>query len=131
MGVPVRTMYCASKYAMDGFSKSLRAEMRQFGIKVTAVHPSYVQTNISKNATTGSGEAFGKLDDNIKRGIPVDVAVEQIIQAVAIGRSQIILGKIMYHILPLICFLSSTINDKMNSLLYKKQLDVIAKAKKE
>ena len=24
MGVPVRTMYCASKFAMDGFSKALR-----------------------------------------------------------------------------------------------------------
>lgn len=35
MGVPVRTMYCASKYAMDGFSKSLRAEVKPHGINVT------------------------------------------------------------------------------------------------
>lgn len=35
MGVPVRTLYCASKYAMDGFGKSLRSEVKQYGIGVT------------------------------------------------------------------------------------------------
>jgi short-subunit dehydrogenase len=32
MGVPVRTMYCASKFAMDGFSKALRSEVKHYGI---------------------------------------------------------------------------------------------------
>jgi len=35
MGVPVRTLYCASKFAMDGFSKALRAEVLSHGINVT------------------------------------------------------------------------------------------------
>jgi short-subunit dehydrogenase len=35
MGIPVRTMYCASKFAMDGFSKSLRSEVKSHGINVT------------------------------------------------------------------------------------------------
>jgi dehydrogenase/reductase SDR family member 7B len=35
MGVPVRTMYSASKFAMDGFSKALRSEVKQHGINVT------------------------------------------------------------------------------------------------
>lgn len=35
MGVPVRTLYCASKFAMDGFSKALRAEVSHHGIGVT------------------------------------------------------------------------------------------------
>jgi len=129
MGVPVRTLYCASKYAMDGFSKSLRAEVAQHNIKVTAVYPSYVQTNISKNATTGTGQAFGKLDENIKKGMPVDVAANQILQTIALGRSDIILGKLIYQILPSICFLSSTITNYMNNYLYKRQLAVMAKAK--
>jgi len=129
MGIPVRTLYCASKYAMDGFSKSLRAEVAQYNIKVTGVYPSYVQTNISKNATTGTGKAFGKLDDNIKKGIPVDVAVNQILRAIALGRSDIILGNLGYQIIPSICFMSSTIMDYMNKFLYKRQLKVMAKAK--
>ena len=35
MGVPVRTMYSASKFAMDGFGKALRCEVKQYGITVT------------------------------------------------------------------------------------------------
>jgi len=41
-GTPVRTLYCASKFAIDGFSKSLRSEVKQHGISVTCVYPGYV-----------------------------------------------------------------------------------------
>jgi short-subunit dehydrogenase len=34
-GTPVRTMYCSSKFAMDGFSKSLRSEVKGYNINVT------------------------------------------------------------------------------------------------
>ena len=43
------------------------------------MYPSYVQTNISKNAATGSGEAFGKMDENIESGMPVEKAVDIIL----------------------------------------------------
>jgi NAD(P)-dependent dehydrogenase (short-subunit alcohol dehydrogenase family) len=55
MGVPVRTLYCAPKFAMDGFGKALAPEVKKHGINVTQIYPAYVQTNISKNAATGSG----------------------------------------------------------------------------
>ena len=86
MGVPVRTMYCASKFAMDGFSKALAAEVRPHGISVTRVYPSYVRTNISKNAATGTGEKFDKVDDNIGSGMPVEKAVDMIIRAIYLKR---------------------------------------------
>jgi short-subunit dehydrogenase len=50
MGVPVRTMYCASKFALDGFSASLRGEVINDNITITNIYLSYVQTNISVNA---------------------------------------------------------------------------------
>ncbi len=37
--------YSISKFAMDGFSKNLREEMKTFGIKVTAVYPGAVLTD--------------------------------------------------------------------------------------
>lgn len=37
--------YSISKYAMDGFSSNLREEMKDFGIKVTAVYPGAVFTD--------------------------------------------------------------------------------------
>ncbi len=38
-------IYCATKFAMQGFSESLAAEVKQFGIKVTIVSPGYFRTN--------------------------------------------------------------------------------------
>jgi short-subunit dehydrogenase len=37
--------YSISKFAMDGFSKNLREEMKEYGIKVTTVYPGAVLTN--------------------------------------------------------------------------------------
>jgi short-subunit dehydrogenase len=37
--------YSISKFAMDGFNKNLREEMKEYGIKVTAVYPGAVLTD--------------------------------------------------------------------------------------
>jgi short-subunit dehydrogenase len=41
---PAGGSYSISKYALEGFSKNLREEMKTFGIKVTSVHPGAVFT---------------------------------------------------------------------------------------
>lgn len=38
-------IYCATKFAMHGFSESLHAEVKDFGIDVTIVSPGYLRTN--------------------------------------------------------------------------------------
>lgn len=38
-------IYCATKFAVAGFSESLAAEVKPFGIKVTVVEPGYFRTN--------------------------------------------------------------------------------------
>jgi len=38
-------IYCATKFAMHGFSESLAAEVKDFGINVTIVSPGYFRTN--------------------------------------------------------------------------------------
>jgi NAD(P)-dependent dehydrogenase (short-subunit alcohol dehydrogenase family) len=38
-------IYCATKFAVNGFSESLAAEVKPFGIKVTIVEPGYFRTN--------------------------------------------------------------------------------------
>jgi len=38
-------IYCATKFAVSGFSESLAAEVKDFGIKVTIVLPGYFRTN--------------------------------------------------------------------------------------
>ncbi|SDI03213.1 oxidoreductase [Mucilaginibacter sp. P25] len=38
-------IYCATKFAVNGFSETLSAEVAPFGIKVTIVQPGYFRTN--------------------------------------------------------------------------------------
>lgn len=49
MGVPYYAAYCASKYAMRGFSEALRRELRPDGIHVMAVYPGGTATDMMEN----------------------------------------------------------------------------------
>ncbi len=54
--LPGRTGYCASKHALHGFFRSLRLELRDQGLRVLLVCPSFVQTNLQTRALGGDGE---------------------------------------------------------------------------
>lgn len=55
MGVVGQTAYSSSKFAVRGFSESLRQELGPLGIGVTSVHPGGIKTNIANTARLGSG----------------------------------------------------------------------------
>ena len=40
-------VYCASKFAVDAISRSMRIDLLKYGIKVTAIHPGAVETEFS------------------------------------------------------------------------------------
>ena len=42
---PAASAYCASKFAVEGFSESLRYELKQFNIRVKLVEPGPIQTD--------------------------------------------------------------------------------------
>jgi short-subunit dehydrogenase len=48
-GIPARSEYSASKFAVQGFSEALRAELAKDGIDVLVVCPGLTQTNFSRN----------------------------------------------------------------------------------
>jgi short-subunit dehydrogenase len=50
IGMPKVAAYCASKFAMVGFSESLRNELGRQGLGVTALCPGFVRTNLFSNA---------------------------------------------------------------------------------
>lgn len=52
---PWQTAYCASKYAVKGFSESLRHELEGSGIGVTVVHPGGIRTAVARNARVPAG----------------------------------------------------------------------------
>jgi len=59
VGVPGRTAYSASKFAMTGFFEALRAELKNAGVSVTTAFPGVVATNIRYRGLNAAGEAAG------------------------------------------------------------------------
>jgi dehydrogenase/reductase SDR family protein 7B len=92
VGIPSRTSYAASKFAVQGYCEALRAELATSGITVHCVSPGYIKTNLSKSAMTGDGTAHGKMDATTAQGAdPKDVAVE-ILDSVAKGKNDFIVA---------------------------------------
>jgi NAD(P)-dependent dehydrogenase (short-subunit alcohol dehydrogenase family) len=54
-GAPFETAYCSSKFALAGFSESLRAELMSEKIDVTAIYPGAVETEIFESAANRTG----------------------------------------------------------------------------
>lgn len=50
IGYKGQTHYCASKFAVRGFSETLKLEMDDYGVGVCSVHPGGVATNVARNA---------------------------------------------------------------------------------
>jgi NADP-dependent 3-hydroxy acid dehydrogenase YdfG len=48
-GIPTQSAYCASKFAVRGFTESLRHELRGSGVRAVTIHPGGVKTNIARN----------------------------------------------------------------------------------
>lgn len=48
VGGPRRSIYCASKWAMEGFSKSMALDLAPHGIRVNTLAPTFVQTPMTR-----------------------------------------------------------------------------------
>lgn len=59
VGVPGRTAYSATKFAMTGFFEALRAELKAAGVSVTTAYPGVVATQIRYRGYNAKGEAAG------------------------------------------------------------------------
>jgi short-subunit dehydrogenase len=59
IGVPGRTAYSASKFAMTGFFEALRAELAGAGVSVTTAYPGVVATQIRYRGLNAAGVAAG------------------------------------------------------------------------
>lgn len=58
IGFAGQTHYCASKFAVRGFTETLAQELRGTGVGICSVHPGGIATNIARNAIAD------KLPDN-------------------------------------------------------------------
>ena len=55
MALPFKGAYSASKFALEGYSESLRQELKPLGIHVSIFEPSYYKTNMPSSKQQSSG----------------------------------------------------------------------------
>jgi NAD(P)-dependent dehydrogenase (short-subunit alcohol dehydrogenase family) len=48
VGAANRSLYCASKWAMEGFSKAMAVELGQYGIRVNTLCPTFIETPMTR-----------------------------------------------------------------------------------
>lgn len=68
VGLPERTSYAASKFAVQGYCEAMRGELASSGVTVHCASPGYIATNLSKSAITGDGSLHGKMDATTANG---------------------------------------------------------------
>ncbi|GAD57365.1 SDR family NAD(P)-dependent oxidoreductase [Limimaricola cinnabarinus] len=49
VGARDRTLYCASKWAIEGFTKALAIELGEHGIRVNTICPTFIETPMTKS----------------------------------------------------------------------------------
>jgi short-subunit dehydrogenase len=85
VGIPHRSSYAASKFAVQGYCESIRAELHGHNIAVHTVSPGYINTNLSRSAVTGDGGAYGRTDDTTSAGADPNELAVSILDQVAAG----------------------------------------------
>jgi NADP-dependent 3-hydroxy acid dehydrogenase YdfG len=103
LGMPHQSAYCASKFAVRGFTDSLRQELRGTGVRAVTVHPGGVKTNIARSARYHehplragmSHEAAAREFEAMAQTTP-ERAAKIIHEGVKAGKSRILVGPDAY-----------------------------------
>ncbi|MGW1990752.1 SDR family NAD(P)-dependent oxidoreductase [Embleya sp. NPDC001921] len=95
-GMPRRSAYSATKYAVRGFSESLRNELRREGaaIGVTTAYPGGIKTSIVRNSRTARGTDRAEvtaIHESLSK-TSAEEAARVILTSVRKGRSRVCVG---------------------------------------
>jgi short-subunit dehydrogenase len=93
-GYPARSLYSASKFAIQGLSDALRAELSKEGVGVLVVNPGLTQTNFSQNML----ERSARISLDHQRGSTPAQVAEATLKAIAADKPELTLtlnGKLL------------------------------------
>lgn len=90
-GLPARTGYSSSKFAMNGFMESLRIENLKTGIHVGVIYPGYTTSNIRQTALNYEGmpQSDSPLDE--QKLMPADEVALEIVKMVLDRKAEVTL----------------------------------------
>ncbi len=91
IGVPGRTAYSPSKFAMAGFFEALRTELLGTGVDVTMVYPGVVATKIRYHGYGPDGKAAGKSGLEEKGAMSVEECADRMLAAMASRKRELVM----------------------------------------
>jgi len=96
-----QSAYCASKFAVRGFTESLHHELEGTNVGVTCVHPGFVRTGIAERAKEGAragaklrAESLARFE-KVARTDP-DAAAAKILRGVEKNKARVLIGADAY-----------------------------------
>jgi NAD(P)-dependent dehydrogenase (short-subunit alcohol dehydrogenase family) len=102
VGVPLQSSYCASKFAVRGFSETLRAELASTRVGVTSVHPGGVATNIASSMRVTGDErtqsAIARTTKAFRHMLPPEKAAAAIVRGIRLNRARVLITRESYAI---------------------------------
>jgi short-subunit dehydrogenase len=93
-----QTAYCASKFAVRGFTESLRHEYKGTNLHIACVHPGGVLTDIARNSRLGEStpetwkRQGAQFFDRVARTTP-ETAAETILKGIKNKKPRILIGR--------------------------------------
>lgn len=93
-GLPARTGYSASKFAVHGFLDTLRIENLHTGIHVLVFAPGFTASNIRKTALTADGSQQGETPRNEGKMMSAERVARIMLRSIRLRRNKVILTPI-------------------------------------
>jgi len=90
-GVPTRTAYAASKFAMTGFFDSLRIELKKTGVAVTMIYPGFVDTEIRGKELGADGNQIGINKLSNSKTMDVKTCADIIVKAISKRKREVVM----------------------------------------
>ena len=91
-GVPGRTAYSATKFAMTGFFEALRAELKTAGVSVTTAYPGVVATQIRHHGLNAAGQAAGSSGLKEDKAMSVEECARLILQGMDTRQRDVVMS---------------------------------------
>lgn len=91
IGLPGRTGYSASKFAVRGFLETVRVENLKTGLHVLITAPAFTASEIRKSALTANGDTQGETPRNESKMMSAEDCAVQIYNAVEKRKRQLVL----------------------------------------
>ena len=91
VGVPERTAYCATKFAMTGFFEALRVELAEQGVAVTIAYPGVVATEIRRHGFDALGRPAGVSGLEESSAMSVETCARLILDGALARRREVVM----------------------------------------